>query len=85
MTQISVYISDESKALFEEFSKRSDQKKGFIVEQALLQYISAQQELPRGIMIPPAITVTKEVFDTVIVAENEPTEALVKLMHEDRD
>ena len=85
MMQISAYISDESKALFEEFSKRSGQKKGFIVEQALLQYISAQQELPSDIMIPPAITVSKEVFDTVIMAENEPTEALVKLMHEDRD
>lgn len=85
MTQVSGYISDESKLLFENFAKQSGQKKGFILEQALLHYIAAQQELPADIMIPPSITVSKEVFEEVIMGDKEPTDALKKLMHDYRD
>lgn len=84
MTQISAYISDESKLLFENFSKQSGQKKGFIIEQALIQYINAQQELPADIIIPSVITVSKEVFDGVIMADKEPTSALTELINGDR-
>ena len=80
-TQISAYISNETKKLFEDFSNKSGQKKGFIIEQAILHYINAQQELPADIMIPTSITVTKEVFENVIMAEKEPTEALKELMN----
>lgn len=72
MTQVSGYISDESKILFENFSKQSGQKKGFILEQALLHYISAQQELPNDIIIPPSVIVSKEVFANVIMADKDP-------------
>lgn len=85
MTQISGYISNESKILFENFSKQSGLKKGFILEQALLHYISSQQELPNDIIIPPSIMVSKEVFDTVIMADKEPTPALIELINGYRD
>jgi len=85
MTQVSGYISDESKMIFEDFAKHSGQKKGFILEQALLHYISAQQELPSDIIIPPSITVSKEVFEKVIMAEKEPTPALIEMMNANRD
>ncbi|PHS38762.1 MAG: hypothetical protein COB07_08040 [Sulfurovum sp.] len=81
--QVSAYISNETKILFEDFSKRSGQKKGFIIEQALMHYINAQRELPADIIIPASLTVSKEVFDNVIMADREPTEALRKLMNED--
>lgn len=84
-TQVSAYISNETKNLFEDFSKKSGQKKGFIIEQALMHYINAQRELPDDIIIPPSITVSKEVFDEIVMAEREPTEALRKLMNENRD
>ena len=80
-TQVSAYISNETKMLFEDFSLKSGQKKGFIIEQALLHYINAHQELPADIIIPPSITVSKKVFESIITAEREPTEALRKLMN----
>ncbi len=82
-TQVSAYISNETKMIFENFSNKSGQKKGFIIEQALLHYINAHQELPSDIIIPASITVSKEVFEDIIMAEREPTEALRKLMQED--
>jgi excinuclease UvrABC nuclease subunit len=82
-TQVSAYISNETKMIFENFSNKSGQKKGFILEQALLHYINAHQELPNDVIIPASITVSKEVFENVIMAEREPTEALRKLLNED--
>jgi len=83
--QISAYISNETKSLFEDFSAKSGQKKGFIIEQALLHYINAHQELPSDIIIPPFITVSKEVFNNVIMADREPTDDLRELMNGNRD
>jgi len=82
-TQVSAYISNETKMIFENFSNKSGQKKGFILEQALLHYINAHQELPEDVIIPASITVSKEVFENVIMGEREPTEALRKLLNED--
>ncbi len=82
-TQVSAYISNETKIIFENFSNKSGQKKGFIIEQALLHYINAHQELPADIIIPASITVTQQVFEDIIMADREPTEALRKLMNED--
>jgi len=83
-TQVSAYISNETKMIFENFSAKTGQKKGFILEQALLHYINANQELPADIIIPPSITVSKEVFDTVIMVDREPTQALRDLLNDDR-
>ena len=80
-TQISAYISNETKQLFEDFSNKSGQKKGFIIEQAILHYINAQQELPADILIPASITVTKDVFENTIMADKKPTQALKELMN----
>jgi len=82
-TQVSAYISNETKIIFENFSNKSGQKKGFIIEQALLHYINAHQELPADIIIPASITVSQQVFEDIIMADREPTEALRKLMNED--
>ena len=82
-TQVSAYISNETKIIFENFSNKSGQKKGFIIEQALLHYINAHQELPADIIIPASITVSQQIFEDIIMADREPTEALRKLMNED--
>lgn len=83
--QISAYISDATKIAFEDFSKKFGQKKGFIIEQAILHYINAQNELPDDIIIPPMMSVSKETFEQVVMSKQEPTEALIKLMNEARD
>lgn len=80
MKQISAYISDESKLLLENFSKHSGLKKGFIIEQAIVQYINTQQNLPNDIIVPPSVRVSKKVFDEIIMSDNEPSNSLKKLL-----
>ncbi len=82
-TQISGYITQETKATFEAFAKKSGQKKGFILEQALLHYINAREELPEDIVIPPTLSVDQQTYDDLINNEKAPSDALKKLMHED--
>ena len=84
-TQVSAYISNETKVMLEKFSAKTGQKKGFILEQALLHYINANQELPADIIIPPSITISKDVYENVIMADREPTQALRDLLNEDKD
>ena len=81
-TQISAYISNETKTLFENYSRKTGQKKAYIIEEALLHYFNASQDLPADIITPPSITVSKKVYDEIIAAEREPTEALRELMNE---
>jgi len=61
-TQVSAYISKETKMLFEEFSRKCGQKKGFILEQALLHYINANLELLDDVVVATSVTVSIEVF-----------------------
>ncbi len=81
-TQISAHISNETKILFEDYAKKSGQKKAHIIEEALLHYINASQDLSSDIITPASITVSKKVYDEIIAAERKPTEALRELMNE---
>lgn len=85
-TQISAYISDETKTLVENYSKKSGVKKGFLIEEALLHHLQALKELPTDIIIPAKLTLTDKSMGQVInVLENppKPTEALKNLMRDD--
>lgn len=46
-TQISAYISDETRALLERYVRRTGVKKRHVIEQALLHHLQALDELPR--------------------------------------
>ncbi len=85
-TQISAYISNETKALVENYSKKSGVKKGFLIEEALLHHLQALKELPTDIIIPAKLTLTEKSMGQVIDAlENppKPTKALKTLMRDD--
>ena len=45
VTQISAYISYDTKALVEAYSKKSGVKKGFLIEDALLHHLQALKPL----------------------------------------
>ncbi|NOR80395.1 MAG: DUF1778 domain-containing protein [Methyloprofundus sp.] len=83
-TQISAYISDETKSLVEAYSKKSGVKKGFLIEEALLHHLQALKEFPLDIIIPAKITLTdnsmKQLVD-IINNPPSPTENLKQLMH----
>ena len=82
-TQISAYISDETKSLVEAYSKKSGVKKGFLIENALLHHLQALKEFPLDVIIPAKITITDESMKQLADIINNPpspTEKLKQLM-----
>jgi hypothetical protein len=83
VTQISAYISDETREQMERYTGAHGLKKGALVEQALLHHLQALREIPMDVIIPPRIQLTRASFDRVaelIVTPREPTEAMHTLM-----
>ena len=82
-TQISAYISDETKSLVEAYSKKSGVKKGFLIEDALLHHLQALKEFPLDVIIPAKITLTDDSMKQLVDIINNPpspTENLKQLM-----
>jgi len=82
-SQISAFISDETKEMVERYVDEHGVKKGALVEQALLYYLRGLRELPADIVVPPRIKVTPATFAKVsemIRKPAKPTPALRKLM-----
>ena len=71
-TQISAYISQETKLLVERYAAAHGVKKGHLVEEALLHHLQALRELPADIVIPPRLTVTSKSFEQVAAAVAKP-------------
>lgn len=82
--QISAYISDETKHRFEVYSEEHGVKKGFLIENALMYYLSALEEIPAQFFDPKKIELTNASFLNIMdTEENIPTDALKKLMSND--
>ncbi len=82
-TQISAYISDDTKSLVEAYSKKSGVKKGFLIEDALLHHLQALKEFPLDVIIPAKITITDDSMEQLVHIINNPpspTESLKQLM-----
>ena len=82
-TQISAYISQDTKDEFEKLVRARGLKKGFVVEQALLYYMRAVCELPEEALISPRLVVTPGTFEKLaqrIKSPAKPTATLKKLM-----
>ena len=86
-TQVSAYISNETKATMEHYSATYGVKKAFLIENALDHYLQALYAIPEEFIVPSKLVLTKASFDRVIeMMENppEPTQALIDLMRRDR-
>jgi len=86
-TQVSAYISNETKATMEHYSATYGVKKGFLIENALDHYLQALYAIPEEFIVPSKLVLTKASFDRVVeMMENppEPTQALIDLMRRDR-
>lgn len=59
-TQISAYVSDETREELEKYAEANGLKKGHVVEMALLHHLAALRELPADIVVPPRLVVTAE-------------------------
>ena len=82
-TQVSTYISNETKMNLENYSATHGIKKGFLIENALNHYLQALEAIPEEFIVPTSIVLSKESFEKVVeMMENppEPTQALIDLM-----
>lgn len=81
-TQVSAYISEETKAQVEAYVKSRGVKKAYLIEQALLHHLQALRELPEDLIIPSRLVLTKEAMTQIaerIASEDQPTEGLKTL------
>jgi len=82
-TQISAYISDETKLRLDMFVRETGVKKARVIEDALNYHLDALQELPADAIIPTRIVLSHEDglrFIEELESDEEPTGELRRLM-----
>jgi hypothetical protein len=80
-TQISAFISKETRQLVERYAGAHGVKKGALVEQALLHHLQALRELPADIIIPPRLELSEASFERAAGLTAKPRKPS-KAMHE---
>lgn len=78
-TQISAFISDETKKLLDEYTRKTGVKKSFVIEQALLHHLQALREIPPQFIIPTRMVLTKESGEKLLELLENPPKANAKL------
>ncbi len=84
--QVSGYVSQTTKRRLDEFARESGLKKGYILEQALDEFISAADALPAEYLVPSTIVLADESYDRVVermLHPAEPTAGLAALLRGD--
>ncbi|HEV2171674.1 MAG TPA: hypothetical protein VGR40_12035 [Candidatus Binatus sp.] len=84
--QISAQISKQTKDRLESYSRAHGIKKQFLIENALLHYLRAVDELPAHVMVPPRLLVTERSgrrVASLISGKRKPARTLVDLMRGD--
>ena len=71
-TQISAYISEETREKVERYVEAHGVKKGFLIEEALLHHLRALEELPPDVIIPPRIVLEDASWDEVAARVKKP-------------
>ena len=82
-SQISATISSATKEELDRFTESHGLKKNFVVEQALVFFMSARRELPDEAFVPTRILLEDKDFDRIVAMierSSAPAEALRELM-----
>lgn len=82
-TQISAYISEETKGQIESYVKRKGVTKAFMIENALQHFLQAMREIPEDVIIPARLVITEASMLQLVErleTDEEPTPALRALM-----
>lgn len=80
-TQISAFISTDTKRLVEQYVEAHGVKKGHLIEQALLHHLQALRELPADLVIPAKLVVTPRSINAIADARRKrPTKAMRDLL-----
>jgi flavorubredoxin len=84
-TQVSAYISEETKAQVEAYAKSHGVKKAFLIEEALQHHLQALREIPEDLIIPSRLVLTSEAMAQIVehlAQQDQPTVALKTLLRE---
>ena len=84
-TQVSAYISEETKAEVEAYVKRRGVKKAYLIEEALQHHLQALREIPEDLIIPSRLVLTEKAMAQIakrITQEEQPSEALKALFRD---
>jgi len=84
-TQVSAYISEETKAAIEAYVKRRGVKKAYLIEEALQHHLQALREIPEDLIIPSRLVLTGEAMAEIaerVIHKEQPTESLKALFRE---
>jgi hypothetical protein len=84
-TQISAYISEETKAEVEAYVKRRGVKKAYLIEEALQHHLQALREIPEDLIIPSRLVLSGKAMAEIaqrISRKDQPTESLKTLFGE---
>jgi uncharacterized protein (DUF1778 family) len=73
-SQISAFISSETRALLERYARAHGVKKGYLIENALRHHIHALLELPADVIIPPRLVVSRRTGEAVLKHVDKPPE-----------
>jgi hypothetical protein len=87
-TQISAFVTAETKAEIERYTRSTGVKKNHLVEDALRHHLLALRELPADIVIHPRIVVSAasgKALAKQLTAQPRPTAKLKALMARDDD
>ncbi|MFZ1344058.1 hypothetical protein [Thiothrix eikelboomii] len=83
VTQISAYISEETKGQMESYVKRKGVTKAFLIENALQHFLQALRELPEDLIVPARLVVSEASLERIaerLNQDEDPTPALRALM-----
>ena len=81
-TQVSAYISEETKSEIEAYVKRRGVKKAYLIEEALQHHLQALREIPEDLIISSRLVLTGEAMAKIaerVIQEEQPTESLKAL------
>ena len=84
-TQVSAYISEETKAQVDAYVQRHGVKKAYLIEEALQHHLQALREIPEDLIIHSRLVLTGKAMAQVaerIAHEDKPTEALRTLLRD---
>lgn len=81
-SQVSAYVSPETRQELDRYVEAHGVKKGHLIEMALLHHLQALRELPQDAIVPPRLIVTPETGEwllDLLEHPQEPTEAMREL------
>ena len=84
-TQVSAYISEETKADVEAYVKRHGVKKAYLIEAALQHHLQALRDIPEDLIIPSRLVLTGAAMTELaerITRKDTPTESLKTLFRD---